>query len=113
MVGKMLNRAKDRSVSMPLVPRSITRDRPAGLALQVKAQGQGMDMGEGLHRHFAHGMILHLGEDAVAQLGEGLHQDARDHIGRDQGQHRADGDVGGRGPQRGPPPSRRTGARCW
>jgi hypothetical protein len=27
-VGKMLNSAKDSSVSMPLVPRSMTRDRP-------------------------------------------------------------------------------------
>ena len=27
-VGKMLNRAKDSSVSMPLVPRSITRESP-------------------------------------------------------------------------------------
>ena len=30
----MLNRAKDRRVSMPLVPRSMTRDEPAGLAFR-------------------------------------------------------------------------------
>ena len=51
-------------------------------------------MGEGLHRHFAHGVIQHLGEDAVAQLGESLHQDARRHIGAHQPQGQAHGDGG-------------------
>ena len=56
----------------------------AGLALQMKAQRQSVDMRERLHRHFAHGVVLHLGENAVAQLGESLHHDARHRIGGDQ-----------------------------
>ena len=56
----------------------------ARLALEVKAQGQRMDMGEGRDADLAQRVILYLGEDTVAQLGEGLHQDARRRVGADE-----------------------------
>jgi predicted Rossmann-fold nucleotide-binding protein len=43
-----------------------------------------VDMGEGRDADFAQRVILHLCENAVAQLREGLHQDARQHIADDQ-----------------------------
>ena len=101
----MLNRAKDSSVSMPLVPRSMTRERPPVLRLQVEAQRERVDMGEGRNADFAQRVILHLGENAVAQLRESLHHDARKHIGDDEAE--GDGDRGAAsanetGPSRGP-----------
>jgi len=86
--GQQIVDALDAAVNHPR--------QAAGLAFQMKAQRQGMNMREGLHRDFPHGMIEHLGEDAVAQLTESLHQNAGNRIGADERQGQADGDGGGR-----------------
>ena len=55
--------------------------QPAGLALEMKAQRQQVHVLEGEHRQPAHRVHRHLGENAVAQLGERRHQDAHAAIG--------------------------------
>ena len=50
----------------------------------MKAQRQRVNMREGRDADLAQGVILHLGENAVAQLRQRLHQDARDDLARDQ-----------------------------
>ncbi len=59
----------------------------AGLALQMEAQRQLVEMAEGRERESAHRALPDLGEDRIAQLGEALRADTRDAIADDQ-QHR-------------------------
>jgi hypothetical protein len=49
----------------------VAKRQPAGLALEVEAQRQAVQMAEGPERHTADGALLHLGEQPVARLGEG------------------------------------------
>jgi hypothetical protein len=50
LVGKIENSENESSVSMPLVPRSMTRLRPPVRFSEVEAQAEGMDVLEGLDR---------------------------------------------------------------
>ena len=43
-VGTTLNRISSSRNSMPGVPRSTTRDKPAGLPVEVEAQRQRVEM---------------------------------------------------------------------
>ena len=75
IVGKDREHAQSRQQRVDALGAALDDARQAaGLALQVKAQRQRVDMGESRDADLAQGVILHLGEDAVAQLGEGLHQ---------------------------------------
>src|SRR6185437_6632504 len=56
----------------------------AGLALEMEAQRQRVQMAEGGEADHAHGVLLDLGEDRVAQLAESLGGDARDAVNDDQ-----------------------------
>ena len=55
--------------------------QPAGLALEMKAQRQQMHVLEREHRQPPHRVHRHLGENAVAPLGEKRHDDAHAAIG--------------------------------
>ncbi len=67
--------------------------QPAGLAVEMEAQRQRMEMAERRERDAAHRVLLDLGEDDVAQLARDLRQDARNAIGDDD--HHRHGDDGG------------------
>ena len=56
----------------------------AGLALQVKAQRQRMEVAESGQRQVAHGALRHRREDGVADFAESLGQHARQAIGQDE-----------------------------
>ncbi len=76
-------------------------DRPrhaAGLALEMEAQRQAVEMAEGVEPDHAHGMLLDLGEDRIAQLARGLRHDPCDAVGDDQ--HHRHGDDLLRGAER-------------
>ena len=62
--------------------------QPAGLALEVEAQGQPMQMDERAQRNAADGALRDLRENAVAQFGEAL----RHHAGAAIGQQHGDGE---------------------
>ncbi len=66
--------------------------QPAGLAVEMEAQREGMEMPERRERHAAHRVLLDLGEHHVAQLARELRQDAGDAI-RDDQHHRHHDDV--------------------
>ena len=87
----MLNIANDSSVSMPLVPRSMTRDSPPVLRSRWKRSDSVWTCAKVETATSRMRVILHLGEDAVAQLRESLHQDARGGVGaiQDERQRRA------------------------
>ena len=62
----------------------------AGLALEMEAQRQQMQVLEGRERESAHRALADLGEDRIAQFGEALRPDARDAIGDDEHHRHAD-----------------------
>ena len=63
-----------------LAPALEHAGQAAGLALQVKAQGQAVHVLEGLQGELSHRMHGDLGEDAVAHLGQHRHEDAGDAV---------------------------------
>ncbi len=65
----------------------------AGLALEVEAQRELMQVAEGRERHLAHRALSDLGEDRVAQLGESLGRNPGDAIADDE--HDRHGDERG------------------
>ena len=58
--------------------------KPPGAALQMKAQGERVQMAEGAVGELTHGMLRDRGEPHVADLREQHHQHAADAIGHDQ-----------------------------
>ncbi len=88
-VGIEFSTAMRTMVSTPETPRSMTRFKPAGAALEMKAQGERMQMPEGAVGELAHGILGDHGEPHVAELREHHHQHAADAIGDDE--HGRDG----------------------
>jgi hypothetical protein len=76
IVGIRVSTARRDNSSMPFAAPLQHAGQPAGLALQVEAQGQPVHVLEGLQRELAHRVHGDLGEEAVAHLGEHRHQDA-------------------------------------
>ncbi len=72
----------------------------AGALFQMEAQRQCVDVPEGLDRDLAHRTVGDLGEDGVAKLGEGLHQNARDAVGQDEAEGYGEALIGGTGLKR-------------
>ena len=68
-------------VSIAFRPRSSTRVKSAGLALEMKAQRQLVHVLEGEDRQPPHRVHRDFGEHAVAELRQQRHQDAHDAIG--------------------------------
>jgi len=66
-VGAVLRMVKRTIVSMPLVPRSMTR-QTAGAPLEMKPQRQFMHVDEGLERQLPHRVLADPGKQRVAKL---------------------------------------------
>ena len=69
---------------MPLRAALDVARQAAGLALEVEAQRQRVQVAEDLERDAADRALRDLREDRVAQLAEGLRQDAGHAVGEDQ-----------------------------
>ncbi len=83
-VGTELRIVKRTIVSMPLVPRSMIRDKPAGLALQMEAQRELVHVHEGPVGELAHRMLADARKEGVAQLVEAELDQPGEVIGDDQ-----------------------------
>ncbi len=97
-VGTVLRMVKRTMVSMPLVPRSMMRDRPPVRRSRWKRSDRLVHVHEGPVGELAHGMLADAGKQRVAQLVEAVLQDARAVIGQHQhdraekeGRQQADG----------------------
>ena len=90
-VGAVLSTMKRTMVSMPLVPRSMTRLSPPVRRARWKRSDQPVQMLEGLEGQLAHGMLADAGEQDVAELLEAGIDDVADAIGDDQ--HHRHGDA--------------------
>ncbi|MEI9932522.1 MAG: hypothetical protein WDM89_18785 [Rhizomicrobium sp.] len=79
----MLNSANDNNVSIPLVPRSITRDKPPVLRSRWKRSDSVWTWAKVETATSRMAWYCTFCEHTVAQLREGLHQNPRQRISRD------------------------------
>ncbi len=89
----------------PLAAALQHAGEPAGLALEMEAQGKAMHVLEGLERELSHRMHRHLGEQPVAHLRQHRHEHAGETVEDRQQDGRAPEPVAGRGGLRGDIPA--------
>jgi hypothetical protein len=78
----------------PALDRAV---EPAGLPVEMEAQRQSMQVLEGFQGHLVHGLVRHAGEHDLAQLAEGLRENARAAIGEHDADRHHDGSAAGAG----------------